>query len=110
MSVLPRGINRMDDPKSPIELPRSFQPDSAQAGLPSALLIGALTYGGCLIAGLGLFMWLSPAQTLIPARSGLPDFALELIFLGFALDGMGAYLLIKRGRLMRARARGDDAA
>jgi len=100
----------MDDPKSPTERPRRFQPDPAQAALPSALLIGALTYGGCLIAGLGLFMWLSPAQALIPASTGLPSFAIELIFLGFALDGMGAYLLIKRGRLMRARVRGDEAA
>ncbi|MGI9331486.1 MAG: hypothetical protein ACR2QB_12320 [Gammaproteobacteria bacterium] len=100
----------MDDPKNPIEMPRGFQPDAAQTRLPSALLIGSLTYGGSLIAGIGLFMWLSPAQTLVPASTGLPSFVIELIFLGFALDGMGAYLLIKRGRLMRARSRGDEAA
>ena len=99
----------MNAPKNPIELPPGFQPDPAQATLPSVLLIGILTYGGCLIAGLGLYMWLSPTQTLIPSSTGLANFAMELIFLGFALDGMGGYLLIKRGRLIRARARGDKA-
>ena len=86
-------------------------PDPARVGqsLPSGLLIGALSYGGALLAGCGLFMWLKPDQALIPAASGLPPFAIELVFLGFAVNGAGTLLLMKRRRLLRKQHQQTEA-